>query len=316
MRRRFGGYCTHAHARAGCQRRNGRGAGLAQQGVREVRLEICSSLPCAASSAKTGARRHGGRRAYLLASRSRRAREALERERRRRWAGGRRRVAPPAGDAGAILDGRELFGGLTGCRGCAPGGDCSAAYKGGAGQCCGNRNGVAFCCPHFTQGAKCAACVESYRCFSTARRPRDICAADGGDLRAPGADIEPNAVASLLIFVMFVASITCACVACARARRAQPKVTTVQMPPMGSLPPAGLAVGTVVTVGSVVAGQPVVHHHHGGGGGGTVGMGAGMGFLGGMMMGEMIADAGHSGYGGDYGGGGGGDFGGDFAADM
>ena len=176
------------------------------------------------------------------------------------------------------------------------GGDCSAAYKGGAGQCCGNRNGVAFCCPHFTQGAKCAACVESYRCFSTARRPRDICAADGGDLRAPGADIEPNAVASLLIFVMFVASITCACVACARARRAQPMVTTVQMQPMGSQPQAGLPVGTAVPVGSVVAGQPVVHHHHGGyGGGGTVGMGAGMGFLGGMMMGEMIADAGHHG---------------------
>ena len=212
-------------------------------------------------------------------------------------------------------------GGLTGCqKRCAPGGDCSAAYKGGAGQCCGNRNGVAFCCPHFTQGAKCAACVESYRCFSTARRPRDICAADGGDLRAPGAEIEPNAVASLLIFVMFVASITCACVACARARRAQPMVTTVQMQPMGSQPQAGLPVGTAVPVGSVVAGQPVVHHHHHGGGyggGGTVGMGAGMGFLGGMMMGEMIADAGHhGGYGGDYGGGGGDFGGGDFAADM
>ena len=232
-------------------------------------------------------------------------------------------VAPPAGDAGAILDVSQTpSGGLTGCQKCcAPGGDCSAAYKGGAGQCCGNRNGVAFCCPHFTQGAKCAACVESYRCFSTARRPRDICAADGGDLRAPGAEIEPNAVASLLIFVMFVASITCACVACARARRAQPMVTTVQMQPMGSQPQAGLPVGTAVPVGSVVAGQPVVHHHHHGGGyggGGTVGMGAGMGFLGGMMMGEMIADAGHhGGYGGDYGGGGGGDFGGgDFAADM
>ena len=119
---------------------------------------------------------------------------------------------------------------------------------------------------------------------------------------------------------MFVASITCACVACARARRAQPMATTVQKQPMGSQPQAGLPVGHAVPVGSVVAGQPVVHHHHHGGGyggGGTVGMGAGMGFLGGMMMGEMIADAGHSGYGGDYGGGGGGDFGGGaFAADM
>ena len=30
---------------------------------------------------------------------------------------------------------------------CAPGGDCSKAFKGTPGKCCGTLNGQAFCCP-------------------------------------------------------------------------------------------------------------------------------------------------------------------------
>ena len=65
--------------------------------------------------------------------------------------------------------------GLTPCqRCCAPGGDCSKAYKGMPGKCCGEIGGQSFCCPGIsfrglTSGdGKCYNCGESYRCFSSA----------------------------------------------------------------------------------------------------------------------------------------------------
>ena len=61
--------------------------------------------------------------------------------------------------------------GLTPCQQCcAPGGDCTKAFKGGAGKCCGTLNGQAFCCPGgYDNGqAKCYQCATSYRCFTGA----------------------------------------------------------------------------------------------------------------------------------------------------
>ena len=59
---------------------------------------------------------------------------------------------------------------LTPCQQCcAPGGDCSKAYKGQPGKCCGqSEGGQAFCCPGgFTDGAKCYRCSSSYRCYTS-----------------------------------------------------------------------------------------------------------------------------------------------------
>ena len=65
--------------------------------------------------------------------------------------------------------------GLTPCQQCcAPGGDCSKAYKGTPGKCCGEIGGQSFCCPGVsyrgpTSGdAKCYNCGSAYRCFSSA----------------------------------------------------------------------------------------------------------------------------------------------------
>ena len=64
---------------------------------------------------------------------------------------------------------------------CAPGGDCSRAYKGTPGKCCGTLNGQAFCCPGITYrgsasgDAKCYNCGgQAYRCY-TGSTSRNIC---------------------------------------------------------------------------------------------------------------------------------------------
>ena len=66
---------------------------------------------------------------------------------------------------------------LTACQKCCqPGGDCSTAYKGTPGKCCGNSgSGQAFCCPGALGGAKCYDCGgNGYRCF-TGIAARNIC---------------------------------------------------------------------------------------------------------------------------------------------
>jgi len=52
---------------------------------------------------------------------------------------------------------------------CAPGGDCSKAYKGQPGTCCGFNAGRAYCSPAFTTGAKCWECRNAWRVFSGSR---------------------------------------------------------------------------------------------------------------------------------------------------
>ena len=69
---------------------------------------------------------------------------------------------------------------LTPCqRCCAPGGDCSKAFKGMPGKCCGVANGQAFCCPGMMDGAKCYNCGSSYRCY-TGLSSHNICGSGGG----------------------------------------------------------------------------------------------------------------------------------------
>ena len=59
---------------------------------------------------------------------------------------------------------------------CAPGGDCSKAYKGTPGKCCGTENGQAYCCPGLSYragsgDAKCYKCEgAAYRCYTGSSR--------------------------------------------------------------------------------------------------------------------------------------------------
>ena len=68
---------------------------------------------------------------------------------------------------------------------CAPGGDCSKAFKGTPGKCCGTIGGQAFCCPGITYrgassgDAKCHSCGEAYRCF-TGMTTRNVCGVTPG----------------------------------------------------------------------------------------------------------------------------------------
>ena len=70
---------------------------------------------------------------------------------------------------------------LTPCQQCcAPGGDCSKAYKGMPGKCCGTVQGQSYCCPGVsfrgqTSGdAKCANCGTSFRCYA-GQSSRKVC---------------------------------------------------------------------------------------------------------------------------------------------
>ncbi|KAL1510118.1 hypothetical protein AB1Y20_006450 [Prymnesium parvum] len=93
---------------------------------------------------------------------------------------------------------------------CAPGGDCSRAYKGSAGKCCGTLEGRAYCCPSFSHPAADAMCHHcggaSYRC-SVGGSSRGVCAhhrAAGGEWtrvehRAPPPRADGRASEGLLV---------------------------------------------------------------------------------------------------------------------
>ena len=214
--------------------------------------------------------------------------------------------------------------GLTPCQQCcAPGGDCSRAYKGAPGKCCGTISGQAFCCPFGTsaagtsQSAKCYNCGETYRCF-TGTAARNICGPSSHSHswhRAARYDDSSDAFGNIiqLVFLLCFFGIV------VRTCFMQPPSQAVVFDQFGK------------PVGGVPQGVPVMasaHPHYGYGycnpgyGGAAVASSAATGFLGGMMVSEMMhAPHHHSDYG-DYGGGdygGGGDFGGGdggFAADS
>jgi hypothetical protein len=229
---------------------------------------------------------------------------------------------------------------------CAPGGDCSKAYKGGPGMCCGEVAGNSFCCPTRSNdmgAAKCWACNNAFRCYAGSRPSPNICATEGGtnginpsSSSRRGMGNEGNDIVGIIIIIVSFLAIAMAVSACARHRRQMPLTMTpqgtagMQMQtvvgkpgqPMGAVQP-GMPMGTAMPMQGGCYPAAYGGYPHTGYGGGTVAASAGMGFLGGMMVGEMMSDHGH-GYGGDYGGGGGGyggdmgggDMGGDFSADM
>ena len=57
---------------------------------------------------------------------------------------------------------------------CLPGGDCSSAYKGSEGICCGGVRGVSVCCP---RGSFCVRCNGEVKCSYT---PRSYCSPSVG----------------------------------------------------------------------------------------------------------------------------------------
>ena len=211
---------------------------------------------------------------------------------------------------------------LTPCqRCCAPGGDCSTAFKGAAGKCCGVMNGQAFCCPGAAGqqygGAKCYSCSDSYRCFTGFAAP-NIC---GGRMPVPrmqrlpyDQQRDPIGFNELLVMIAIAGVVFLLC--CNNRRHDYHEAAMMpQYGPGSAMQPVGLPVGP--------GGYPV-HGGYGcpvGGYGGGMGVagGAATGFLGGMLVSDMMHSASHhhgdygggygGGYGGDYGGGGG-DFGG------
>ena len=185
--------------------------------------------------------------------------------------------------------------GLTPCQQCcAPGGDCSKAYKGTPGKCCGEIRGQSFCCPGVsyrgpTSGdAKCYNCGSAYRCFSSATAG-NVCGVASPTWRHYRGfrgeySYEGNGgLGVVFIGILFVVVV----LSCARGRR-------------DASMPYGVPVG----------GVPVGGYGYGGYGGGSVAGGAAAGFVGGMLVSDMMHHS-HSGYGGDFGGGDGG-----FAADS
>jgi len=260
------------------------------------------------------------------------------------------------GPAAVIL----AFAATTGLNGetpcqqcCAPGGDCSKAFKGTPGKCCGTLNGQAFCCPGISYrgaasgDAKCYNCGgEAYRCY-TGTSSRNIC---GGSPQrhphewtrsAPSHRLEQYSRhddssatgAMLLLGVAIVVGV----LFCFRRQHDHVEMYHASpYAPVGTPVPGKPMYGQQMAYGA----QPMAYTQpmygtpmYGGCGGGYSGMAvagsAAAGFMGGMMLSEAM-DAGHhhsdvhhhhydgGGGAGDFGGGygGGGGDGGDFAADS
>lgn len=215
--------------------------------------------------------------------------------------------------------------GLTPCqRCCAPGGDCSAAFKGQPGKCCGTVGEKAFCCPGtFSTGAKCHNCVDSFRCF-TGIASRSICGQASSHVRrTPYQYAEPHVrrddgmSSILLVGIVAVVFI----LLCARQNQ-QP--AAMGMPAMPMAQPVAydqfgkpIAMGTPAMAVAPGYGGYGGHAGQGGYSGMAVAGSAATGFMGGMLVSEMMHSGQHhhhGGYSGVYGGGdyggGGGDYGG------
>jgi hypothetical protein len=197
---------------------------------------------------------------------------------------------------------------LTPCQQCcAPGGDCSKAFKGQPGKCCGaSDGGQAFCCPGALEGAKCYRCTGSYRCY-TGVASATICG--GTALRSPphrhedprrNEDLTPAWVSNLFWSV----AIFSALYFCFRSQ------ADVYHPEYGGMP-MGKPVYGVPQPMPAAGMHPAPGYGYpayGGGYSGTAVAGsAAAGFLGGMMISQAMDAGNHhhnGGYGGDYGGGG------------
>ena len=205
---------------------------------------------------------------------------------------------------------------LTPCqRCCAPGGDCSTAYKGQPGKCCGVLNGQAFCCPGMAGGpggAKCYSCADSYRCY-TGFAARNIC---GGAMPVPRQQSmrrlppphyygEHSSESGMTQFLLLVAIAGVIFILCCRRERTYGYHEGAMMAGGGQMAPVGVPVGGY-PVGVGGCGYPV-----GGYSGMSVAGGAATGFLGGMLVSDMMHSASSHHHGGDYGGyASGGDYGG------
>jgi len=76
---------------------------------------------------------------------------------------------------------------------CLPGGDCSSAYKGGEGVCCGGVRGVGVCCP---EGSFCVTCNGDVKCSYT---PRSYCSPNTEGWEA----VVPILAVGLLLFCSY-----------------------------------------------------------------------------------------------------------------
>ena len=186
---------------------------------------------------------------------------------------------------------------LTPCQACcAPGGDCSKAYKGTAGKCCGVVQGQAFCCPGVTfrgpssGDAKCYNCGTTYRCF-TGFSSQDVCGNSNGggggswsrsqmrERHSGQAGQDSMFFMLLLGFVAVVLVLNCSR---SREMHYEGKPVAYGVPASGQPMMAG-------GYGQPVMGGPVMGGGYGGGyGGGSVAAGAGMGFLGGMVRSSTL----------------------------
>ena len=222
-----------------------------------------------------------------------------------------------------VVDAQEQA--MTPCqRCCAAGGDCSRAFKGTPGKCCGTIDGRAFCCPGVLDGAKCFNCEFGYRCF-TGVSARNVCGGHNTHLRSVHRHDEyPNGGESStgMMLILGVAVVLSA-IFC--ARRQNDYVDPYYGVPMGK---------PQVAYGQPMAccGPPMPMHGHpcgmcGGGYSGTAVAGsAAAGFLGGMLVSDAMNAHHHHHHASDYGdvgyadaGGGGYDGGGGdggFAADS
>lgn len=153
------------------------------------------------------------------------------------------------------------------CAECCLNRECSRAYRGESGVCCGLR-GIPtmrrpYCCPH--PASRCVPAGDSFRCELVSARARSRAAMPGGnstlggkygrDIGGVGSDTGMQPLHLIWIFLLAAALVLCCCAVCRRFAQRPPSQSSAAAGAAGAVSAASSASGAGASAGGLELGH-------------------------------------------------------------